>query len=198
MLPGWRSAAANLKRRGLVTITRVPAGESLPSRIDGPPLTAEQQRAVDEIERGHDTFSPIVLEGITGSGKTEVYLAVIAQTIAAGRQALILVPEIGLTPQTLRRFRERLPGKIAVLHSIGLARTHACPGRARRSCRRVGTLAHHALPRRTHRRRRARRLSKQQDGLRYSARSRRLPRQGARHSGRARFGDSGAGDAGER
>jgi primosomal protein N' (replication factor Y) len=120
MLPGWRSAAANLKRRGLVAVTRVPAGEALPSRIDGPPLTAEQQRAVDEIERSRDTFSPIVLEGITGSGKTEVYLAVIAQTIAAGRQALMLVPEIGLTPQTLRRFRERLPGKIAVLHS-GLA-----------------------------------------------------------------------------
>ena len=61
-----------------------------------------------------------MLEGITGSGKTEVYLAVIERIIAAGRQALVLVPEIGLTPQALRRFRERLPGSIAVLHS-GLA-----------------------------------------------------------------------------
>jgi primosomal protein N' (replication factor Y) len=120
LLPGWRSAAANLKRRGLVAITHVPAGESLRAHIAGPPLTAEQQLAIAEIRRDRDVFSPIVLEGITGSGKTEVYLAAIEQALAQGRQALVLVPEIGLTPQALRRFRERLPGRIAVLHS-GLA-----------------------------------------------------------------------------
>ena len=120
LLPGWRSAAANLKRRGLVAITLVVERESLRARIAPPPLTPEQQRAVAEIERDRGSFSPIVLEGITGSGKTEVYLAVIEQVLARGEQALVLVPEIGLTPQALRRFRERLPGAIAVLHS-GLA-----------------------------------------------------------------------------
>jgi primosomal protein N' (replication factor Y) len=119
-LPGWRSAAANLKRRGLIALTRVPAGEALRAQIDAPPLTLEQRHAIDEISRESTAFSPIVLEGITGSGKTEVYLGVIERIIAAGRQALVLVPEIGLTPQALRRFRERLPGSIAVLHS-GLA-----------------------------------------------------------------------------
>jgi primosomal protein N' (replication factor Y) len=119
-LPGWRSAAANLKRRGLIALTRVPTGEALRAQIDAPPLTLEQRHAIDEISRESTAFSPIVLEGITGSGKTEVYLAVIERIIAAGRQALVLVPEIGLTPQALRRFRERLPGSIAVLHS-GLA-----------------------------------------------------------------------------
>ncbi|HEY2395448.1 MAG TPA: primosomal protein N' [Rudaea sp.] len=120
LLPGWRSAAANLKRRGLVAITHVAERESLRSRIAGPPLTPEQRQAIAEIEHRHGSFSPIVLEGITGSGKTEVYLAVIEQVLARGEQALVLVPEIGLTPQALRRFRERLPGTIAVLHS-GLA-----------------------------------------------------------------------------
>ena len=120
LLPGWRSAATNLKGRGLIAFTHVAAGELLRSRIAGPPLTAEQQQAIDEIERERATFSPILLEGITGSGKTEVYLGVIEQVLARGQQALVLVPEIGLTPQALRRFRERLPGAIAVLHS-GLA-----------------------------------------------------------------------------
>ncbi len=120
LVPGWRSAATNLKRRGLVAITQVPAGESLRVHIAGPPLTPEQKQAIAEIERDRAVFSPIVLEGITGSGKTEVYLGVIEQVLARGQQALVLVPEIGLTPQALRRFRERLPGKIAVLHS-GLA-----------------------------------------------------------------------------
>jgi primosomal protein N' (replication factor Y) len=73
--------------------------------------------AIDAIAARSDEFSPTLLEGITGSGKTEVYLALIERVIAEGRQALVLVPEIGLTPQALRRFRERLPGSVAVLHS---------------------------------------------------------------------------------
>jgi len=119
-LPGWRSAAANLKRRGLVTIISVPKGELLPARIAGPKLTDAQHDAVEAIGGDLGRFAAIVVEGITGSGKTEVYLSVIERVIAAGRQTLVLVPEIGLTPQALRRFRDRLPGRIAVLHS-GLA-----------------------------------------------------------------------------
>jgi primosomal protein N' (replication factor Y) len=116
-LPGWRSAAANLRRRGLIRTIVQPATELLRARIAGPALTESQQQSVDAIAGCSGAFTPILLEGITGSGKTEVYLAAIEQTIAQGRQALVLVPEIGLTPQTLRWFRERLPGTIAVLHS---------------------------------------------------------------------------------
>jgi len=119
-LPDWRGAASQLKRRGLIAAIELPRSAPLRHVIAGPPLTAEQQQAVAAISTASGQFAPIVLEGITGSGKTEVYLSAIEQTLARGRQALVLIPEIGLTPQTLRRFRERLPGAVAVLHS-GLA-----------------------------------------------------------------------------
>ena len=64
-----------------------------------------------------DRFQVFLLEGVTGSGKTEVYLRLIEAVLAQGRQALVLTPEIGLTPQLLARFQERLPGPLAVLHS---------------------------------------------------------------------------------
>ena len=87
-----------------------------PSGTERPPdLTAEQQAALDLID-GASGFAPIVLEGITGSGKTEVYLRAIANQIERGRQALVLVPEIALTPQTVARFRRRFGGCEA-LHS---------------------------------------------------------------------------------
>jgi primosomal protein N' (replication factor Y) (superfamily II helicase) len=84
--------------------------------VAGPPLNDEQRAAADAIvaARGFATF---VLDGVTGSGKTEVYLTAIADAIARGRQALVLLPEIALTPQALRRFRERLGGGIVALHS---------------------------------------------------------------------------------
>lgn len=76
----------------------------------------EQRAAIDSISshQGHGTF---LLQGVTGSGKTEVYLRVIEQKLKAGLQALILVPEIGLTPQAVSRFRSRFDVSIAVLHS---------------------------------------------------------------------------------
>ncbi len=60
---------------------------------------------------------PILLHGVTGSGKTEIYLRAVAETLAQGRQAVILVPEIALTPQTVGRFLRRFPGKVGVVHS---------------------------------------------------------------------------------
>jgi primosomal protein N' (replication factor Y) len=117
MLANWRRAAANLRRRGLVTTTRLGASASPRVRIDPPPLTTEQQQAVAAISQSLGDYAPFLLEGITGSGKTEVYLALIEQTLARDQQALVLVPEIGLTPQLLRRFQERLPGRIHLLHS---------------------------------------------------------------------------------
>lgn len=84
-----------------------------------PGLNREQAEAVAAVA-GITGFGALLLDGVTGSGKTEVYLDAIARTLAAGRQALVIVPEIGLTPQLLARFRRRLHGRIAVLHS-GLA-----------------------------------------------------------------------------
>ncbi|MEN9847484.1 MAG: hypothetical protein RL368_224 [Pseudomonadota bacterium] len=85
---------------------------------DTPPeLNPDQRAAVTKITDSLDKFFPCVLDGVTGSGKTEVYLQVIAEVLAQQRQALVLVPEINLTPQMLQRFRQRFPVKIAVLHS---------------------------------------------------------------------------------
>lgn len=84
-----------------------------------PPLTLtdEQSVAVGSILADTESFHCHLLEGITGSGKTEVYLQVIRKIIDAGRQILVLVPEIGLTPQTESRFRERFGDEVCVSHS---------------------------------------------------------------------------------
>ena len=80
-------------------------------------LRPEQQAAVSAIAAALGRFQPFLLDGVTSSGKTEVYLELIAQVLAQGRQALVLVPEIGLTPQTAARFAQRFDVPIALLHS---------------------------------------------------------------------------------
>jgi primosomal protein N' (replication factor Y) len=81
-------------------------------------LNADQLRAAAAIVEAHGRFAPLVLDGVTGSGKTEVYLAAAAACIAAGRQALLLVPEINLTPQLEAQVARALPGRQTVtLHS---------------------------------------------------------------------------------
>jgi primosomal protein N' (replication factor Y) len=82
-----------------------------------PPLNAQQQAACAHVSAQLGRFSTTLLDGVTGSGKTEVYLAAIAEVIARGGQVLVLVPEIGLTPQTLARFRERLAAPVLAWHS---------------------------------------------------------------------------------
>lgn len=110
-----------LALRGLVTVEvrakrRDPLGghRVMPSR----PLTLneEQQRALDAICGGGDV-RPTLLYGVTGSGKTEVYLQAIARELEAGRGAIVMVPEISLTPQTVQRFAARFGDRVAVLHS---------------------------------------------------------------------------------
>ena len=80
-------------------------------------LNVEQQRALHSILKQSNTFICWLLHGITGSGKTEVYLQLMSQIIASGQQVLMLVPEIGLAPQTIKRLQQRLAAKMVVLHS---------------------------------------------------------------------------------
>ena len=115
----------DLQRQGLavredVTVVRDPlAGRMYPKRAT-PALTAEQEKAYERIaEALEDGKQPrtFLLHGVTGSGKTEVYLQALEKTVALGKRAIVLVPEISLTPQTVRRFGERFPGQVAVMHS---------------------------------------------------------------------------------
>jgi primosomal protein N' (replication factor Y) (superfamily II helicase) len=88
----------------------------IPSSIIPPALTEEQSVAVKVITNMEDP-RPVLLHGVTGSGKTEVYMRALESFLALGKGAIILVPEIALTPQLLGRFSSRFPGQVAVLHS---------------------------------------------------------------------------------
>ena len=80
-------------------------------------LSREQQTAVDDIKAALDSYATFLIDGITGSGKTEVYLQVIDEVIRRGQQVLVLLPEIGLTPQMTTRFNERF-SYVEILHSM--------------------------------------------------------------------------------
>ncbi len=80
-------------------------------------LNSHQQKAVDTIGKAANTFQTFLLDGVTGSGKTEVYLRAIEKILQQQKQVLVLVPEISLTPQTIDRFRERFTVPVVALHS---------------------------------------------------------------------------------
>lgn len=84
-----------------------------------PILTEEQKRAVEEVKKSIFSGQPdaYLLFGVTGSGKTEVYLKLIEETVKIGKSAIVLVPEIALTPQTIERFVSRFGNRVAVIHS---------------------------------------------------------------------------------
>ena len=117
-LPNWRRAAKPLIARGVIAIEAASAPDAIdvPRPASGPALNEEQQAAVDRIRKAKG-FEAFVLDGVTGSGKTDVYLQLIETTLAAGKQVLVLVPEIGLTPQLVSRFEKRLGFRPAALHS---------------------------------------------------------------------------------
>ncbi len=98
-------------------VFRDPLGE--PVTPDTPPeLTDEQAAVVQAVQGRSGVFSPCLLVGVTGSGKTEVYMRLVADAVEKGRGAIVLVPEIALISQTERRFRARFGEKIAVIHSM--------------------------------------------------------------------------------
>ena len=119
-----RALAQQLAARGLLRLEAIEVPHdpfvNEPVEVDRPPeLTAEQRVATDELLRANRAggFAAFLLHGVTGSGKTEVYLRLIAQNMELGRDALVLVPEISLTPQLAARFRARFGNQVAVLHS---------------------------------------------------------------------------------
>jgi primosomal protein N' (replication factor Y) len=119
-----RAIAQKLAARGvlLAQVVEVPRDPfaAEPVEVDRPPvLTAEQQRALDALLEAQRAggFAAFLLHGVTGSGKTEVYLRLIARVLEQGRTGLVLVPEISLTPQLAARFRARFGNQVAVLHS---------------------------------------------------------------------------------
>jgi len=117
----WRTAMRALVARGYASSAEdaeapaETAAELL--RGTGPALSEEQAVAVQAIDAAHSRFAPFLLYGITGSGKTEVYLHTVERALRRGQRALVLVPEIGLTPQLVGRFRERFAVPVALLHS---------------------------------------------------------------------------------
>jgi primosomal protein N' (replication factor Y) len=148
-LESWRDAARALIARGWVAIEAAPAlaataatrrgchgSESL-AVSPGPEPNEEQRLAIETVCESLTAFGGFVLQGVTGSGKTEVYLRIVERALRLGRSALVLVPEIGLTPQLVGRFRERFATPMAVLHSALtdherlLAWREAFSGRAR-------------------------------------------------------------------
>ena len=139
------STLRDLADHGLISLhaeeydRRAPLGPSTP-----PQLSADQETVWHEIQkhtagqRAEDQGSEgqpfvAVLHGVTGSGKTEIYMRALEATLAAGRRAIVLVPEISLTAQTVRRFEARFPGRIAVMHSqLSLGQRYAVWDQVRR------------------------------------------------------------------
>ncbi len=123
-----------LEARGLISLGQLgrasrPSAVAVGRRLDGiPALTGDQRRALDAVlaalrepRAGEEAAGRFLLHGVTGSGKTEVYLQAVQATLDAGHGAIVLVPEIALTPQTVGRFQARFGDIVAVLHS-GLGR----------------------------------------------------------------------------
>jgi primosomal protein N' (replication factor Y) (superfamily II helicase) len=121
-----RQTLRRLEQRGLIAtrssrLRRAPPAPGLAAPARRPALLPEQEQAVERIVAALDGAAGaerrLLLHGVTGSGKTEVYLAAVEAALERGQGAIVLVPEIGLAPQAVARFRARLGDRFAVLHS---------------------------------------------------------------------------------
>jgi len=122
--PNWRATMKRLQEKGWVESQYIKVGRlsnaalnEKDDHISHIALNDDQQHTMIAVTEAFDSFQAFLLEGVTGSGKTEVYLETIAAVIENNRQALVLVPEINLTPQLTQRFQARFSKPIAVLHS---------------------------------------------------------------------------------
>lgn len=117
-----------LYQRGLIELDekqtwRDPLSQADFEPYEPPELTADQKKVWGVVKQflyqaaAGEIVPPVLLHGVTGSGKTEIYLHAVSQTLAMGKQAIILVPEIALTPQTVRRFAGRFAGRAGLVHS---------------------------------------------------------------------------------
>jgi primosomal protein N' (replication factor Y) len=114
-----------LEKQGLITFHRQetwrdPLADKEYSQTEVPYLTEEQNQAwrvIQQLMDDEQFNQPVLLHGVTGSGKTELYMRAIQKSLQAGRQALVIVPEISMTPQTIDRFLARFPDQVGVIHS---------------------------------------------------------------------------------
>ncbi|MEZ4552588.1 MAG: primosomal protein N' [Dehalococcoidia bacterium] len=129
---GAREGLEALRAAGVVAVEeelqrRDPLRNVLVAERGAAELVAEQREAAAAVRAAIDRAdgTRILLQGVTGSGKTEVYLDALRHAVERGKRGLVLVPEIALTPQTVRRFLERFPGRVGVLHSgLSLGEAH--------------------------------------------------------------------------
>lgn len=109
-----------LEKKGICRCDLTPQDFSpMPMSMAQMPLTAnsDQKKAIDAVLKARKKYQAFLLDGLTGSGKTEVYLQIMQEVLKQGKQVLVLVPEIGLTPQTISRFQSRFHCHVALLHS---------------------------------------------------------------------------------
>ncbi len=121
-LSGWRGPMQRLLHKGWVGSAPCTNADGVPAALSAEPLpqlNPYQKQVMQALETDQfwNRYMGHLLEGVTGSGKTEIYMRLIATAIQRGRQALVLLPEIGLTPQTIERFQRRFQTSIAVVHS---------------------------------------------------------------------------------
>lgn len=114
----WRPVMKSLVNKGLAVTSVQPClPAAVTDTVPGPRLNSEQQAIIDSVRSHSSGYRAHLVHGVTGSGKTEVYMSLARQVLDAGQQVLVLVPEISLTPQLTDRFRSRLGVKTAALHS---------------------------------------------------------------------------------
>lgn len=117
------SSIGTLSRKNLLRVEKRPRTHALDAFLSPSTpapdfrLTAEQNASVEAVRASLGQFAPFLLQGVTGSGKTEVYIEAMTAAVEAGRQAILLVPEISLTPAAAARLKQRFGDRIAILHS---------------------------------------------------------------------------------